>query len=245
MARARLLCGLRGHSVGRMSDDAQLELFSQGRLEGYADTQEHEDNLFLISQIAHKIGILEIVIRNQFDILLSARDKDWIRKLPKELLPCDVEKYNHDLEKYNNDELVSKQTMGFWVKVAYYYQIDDKIFEIKSLDDIFTKYFSEHKHFKNTNKFRRIQKARAILELLRLIRNRAFHFENLYKFTKNNYPRLNAAIINNKGKKNYIAVQPDRIKDFLNDLLASFHPDLTDYAENQNKKKESARGGGD
>ncbi len=220
----RLLCGLWSRSVGRMSDDAQLELFSQGRLEGYADTQEHEDNLFLISQIAHKIGILEVIIRNRIDALLSARDKDWIRKLPEELLPCDV-------EKYNKDELISRQTMGFWVKVACYYQIDDKIFKTQPLDDIFTKYFSEHKHFKNTNKFRRIQKARAILELLRLIRNRAFHFENLYKFTEKNYPRLNTAIINNKGKKKYIAIQPNRIKDFLNDLLASFHHDLIDYAE--------------
>ena len=121
--------------------------------------------------------------------------------------------------------------MGFWVKVACYYQIDDKIFKTQPLDDIFTKYFSEHKHFKNTNKFRRIQKARAILELLRLIRNRAFHFENLYKFTEKNYPRLNTAIINNKGKKKYIAIQPNRIKDFLNDLLASFHHDLIYYAE--------------
>lgn len=211
-----------------MSDDAQLELFSQGRLEGYADTQEHEDNLFLISQIAHKIGILEIVIRNKIDILLSARDKDWIRKLPEELLPSDV-------EKYNKDELISRQTMGFWVKVARYHKVDDKIFDTDFLDSLdFTKYFFKNKNrFKNTKEFRRYQKARAILELLRLIRNRAFHFENLYKFTKNNYPRLNVAIVDDEGNKIYVAIQPDRIKDFLNDLLASFHADLMDYAENQ------------
>lgn len=224
--------------MGRIDDVTQLELFSQGRLEGYKDTQEHEDNLFLISQIAHKIGILEIVVRNKIDSLLSDKDKDWIRILPKELLPC-------DLEKYNKNELISRQTMGFWVKVACYYRIDDKIFKTKPLDDIFTKYFSEHKQFKNTNKFRRIQKARAILELLRLIRNRAFHFENLYKLQEKNYPRLNAAIINNKGKKKYVAIQPDRIKDFLNDLLASFHPDLVVYAEHQGKREKSAQRGGD
>ena len=211
-----------------MSDDAQLELFSQGRLEGYADTQEHEDNLFLISQIAHKIGILEIVFRNKIDILLSEKDKDWIKKLPKELLPSDV-------EKYNKDELISRQTMGFWVKVACYHKVDDKIFDTDFLDSLdFTKYFFKNKNrFKNTKEFRRYQKARAILELLRLIRNRAFHFENLYKFTKNNYPRLNVAIVDDEGNKIYVAIQPDRIKDFLNDLLASFHADLMDYAENQ------------
>ena len=219
--------------MGRMSDDAQLELFSQGRLEGYADTQEHEDNLFLISQIAHKIGILEIVIRNKIDILLSARDKDWIRKLPEDLLPCDV-------EKYNKDELISRQTMGFWVKVADYHKISGEIFDTKDLDDIFIKYFPEHRRFKNTKGFRRYQKARAILGLLRLIRNRAFHFENLYKFTENNYPRLNVAIADDEGNKVYIAIQPDRIKDFLNDLLASFHPDLVDYAEHQGERGKSA-----
>ncbi|MDE6045412.1 MAG: hypothetical protein K2F85_07855 [Helicobacter sp.] len=221
MARTRLLCGLRGHSVGRMSDDAQLELFSQGRLEGYADTQEHEDNLFLISQIAHKIGILEIVIRNKIDILLSEKDKDWINNIV--------------LERQNKDEIISRQTMGFWVKVARYHKVDDKIFDTDFLDSLdFTKYFFKNKNrFKNTKEFRRYQKARAILELLRLIRNRAFHFENLYKFTKNNYPRLNVAIVDDEGNKIYVAIQPDRIKDFLNDLLASFHADLMDYAENQ------------
>lgn len=214
--------------MGKMSDDAQLELFSPERLAGYKDTREHEDNLFLISQIAHKIGILEIIVRNRIDVLLSAEEEDWIRNLPEKLLP-------RDLEKYAKDKIISKQTMGFWVKVAIYYKINDKTFDTEFLDSLdFKKYFPKNKNrFKNNKEFRRHQKAQAILELLRLIRNRAFHFENLYKFQENKYPRLNAVISDDKGNKIYIAVQPDKIKDFLNDLLASFQPDLIDYAENQ------------
>ncbi|MDE7216699.1 MAG: hypothetical protein K2N20_01225 [Helicobacter sp.] len=52
------------------------------------------------------------------------------------------------------------------------------------------------------------------------------------------------AIVDDEGNKIYVAIQPDRIKDFLNDLLASFHHDLIDYAEKRGSKEESARGGG-
>ena len=56
-----------------LKDSIQFKLFSKIRLNGYVNTQEHEENLALISTIAHKIGILEIILRNKIDFLLSQK----------------------------------------------------------------------------------------------------------------------------------------------------------------------------
>ena len=90
---------------------------------------------------------------------------------------------------------------------------------------------------KNRNRFNRrmwlrnYHKAKAILQLFRLIRNRAFHFENLYKFTDNGYPRLNVKITNKHKESVYIAIEPSKIITFLDDLIVSFDKDLISYAE--------------
>lgn len=81
-----------------------IELFSQSRLNGYANPQEHEQNLYLISHIAHKIGILEIIIRNKIDFLLSQKDSQWLEKIV--------------LQNQSRDSLISAQNLGFWLKVV-------------------------------------------------------------------------------------------------------------------------------
>lgn len=220
-----------------MHDFEQTKLFSQSRLNGYLNTKEHEANLLLISKIAHKIGILEIIIRNRIDFLLCTNDIDWLENLPISLKP-------KDLQKQSKDEFISQQNLGFWLKVSDFYKIHDKIFNISFLDTLdFKIYFHKNKNrFANKANFRRYQKARAILELLRIIRNRAFHFENLYKFVGNHrYPRLNTKISSPKAANEiYIAIAPTKIIKFLNDILSSFHKDLVDYAQSQGGGKGSA-----
>ncbi len=53
-----------------MQEDTQEKLFSTPRLRGYTSPVEHEANFSLIGRISHKIGILEVVIRNQIDSVL-------------------------------------------------------------------------------------------------------------------------------------------------------------------------------
>ncbi|BEG57261.1 CAAX protease [Helicobacter sp. NHP21005] len=204
---------------------SELEnLFSLQRLEGYATLHDHENNFALIAAISHKIGILEVIIRNKIDFLLSQRDKNWWQHLPAEIhIVGDVAHTN---------TLVSKQSLGFWIKVVEHFKIHNQIFSLDFLHCIdFKRYCHKNKNrFNNTKDLRNYQKATIILRLLHTLRNRAFHFENLYKYTPKGYPRLNTKI----GKNNqelYIALQPDRIPVFLNDLLESFHPELVRYAD--------------
>ena len=197
-----------------------LQLFSQSRLSGYTNPQEHEQNLYVIAHIAHKIGILEIIIRNKIDFLLSQKDSQWLEKIV--------------LQNQSRDSLISAQNLGFWLKVVDFYKIHNAIFKAEFLDTLdFKKYFDKNKDTFHTNHTRimRHHKAKAILLLLRLIRNRAFHFENLYKIVGNGYPRLNVKITNKHNEAVYIAIHPDKIVEFLNDLLGSFHKDLVHYGE--------------
>lgn len=48
-----------------LEDSLQFQLFSQTRLRGYTNTQEHEENLALIASITYKMGVLEIILRNK------------------------------------------------------------------------------------------------------------------------------------------------------------------------------------
>ncbi|EEA8818564.1 hypothetical protein G4F72_001327 [Campylobacter upsaliensis] len=210
----------------KLQDSIQQELFSKNRLQGYADTQEHEQNLYLIAQITHKIGILEIIIRNKIDSLLTSHNPHWL----------EATDFKDDLQKHTRDAIISRQSLGFWVKTADFHNIHAAIFHTGFLETLdFKKYYRKNKNrFNRTMNLRHYHKAKAILLLLRLIRNRAFHFENLYKFVGNGYPRLNIQIINKRNEGIYIAILPSKIIDFLNDVLMSFHIDLVYYAENLN-----------
>lgn len=208
-------------------DSVQQYLFSQSRLRGYTSTKEHEDNLALIASIAHKIGIVEIILRNKIDSILSQENNNWLESLPQEML----KETKPDTSK---DKIISSQNFGFWIKVVEYYKIHNQILDIDLLGNMdFKKYFVKNKNrFNRKVNFRNYHKVKAILELLRLIRNRSFHFENLYKIVGNGYPRLNVKITNKHKESVYVAIYPSKIKDFLDDLLVSFHKDLVFYAQN-------------
>ena len=99
-----------------------LQLFSQSRLSGYTNPQEHEQNLYLIAHIAHKIGILEIIIRNKIDFLLSQKDSQWLEKIV--------------LQNQSRDSIISAQNLGFWLKVVDFYKIHNAIFKAEFLDTL-------------------------------------------------------------------------------------------------------------
>lgn len=213
----------------QISRDKLIILFSATRLDDYTNAREHEANLALIGNISHKIGILEIVLRNRIDTLMTnAQSQDWLLSLPRELEP------KGEFQTHKRDKFISTQSLGFWVRLVEIYKIHNAIFHKDFLENLdFKKYY-----FKNKNRFNRdmhftnYYKVSAILQLFRLIRNRAFHFENLYKFTDNGYPRLNVKITNKYNQSVYIAIEPNKIIDFLNDLIASFDKRLITYGEN-------------
>ncbi|WP_104629672.1 hypothetical protein [Helicobacter bizzozeronii] len=236
-----------------MTQSAQEKLFSAKRLGGYASLAEHEANFTLIRHISYKIGILEVVIRNQIDSVLLEKEGDWWQCLPASI------HINGDLT--CQEGLISKQSMGFWLKVVEHFKIYDKVFNLDFLDRLdFKRYYPKNKNrFSHTNHIlrknahlKRHEKADLLLQLLRTLRNRAFHFENLYKYTPKGDPRLSVKITADKhtDKPNqteqkekpqelYIALHPDKIVLFLEDLLGSFAPELVSYANGGSGGKES------
>lgn len=217
----------------QLSHSLQIHLFSQSRLRGYTSTQEHEENLALIASIAHKIGIIEIILRNKLDSILSQNNANWLESLPQEIAR-EIKPSPEIRHTASKDKIISSQNLGFWIKVVEHYKIHNQILDIDFLDTMdFKKYFVKNKNrFSGKSNLRDYHKVKAILGLLRLIRNRSFHFENLYKLNPKG-PRLSVKIINKSSSQStIISIHPSKIKDFLDDLLASFHKDLVFYAQN-------------
>lgn len=210
-----------------MRQNKIIELFSNARISGYVDLDEHEANLALIGRISHKIGILEIVLRNSVDNIMRTQNPLWM-----ESLPIDLQVEMPKVRNFTRDKIISTQSLGFWVRVVEHYKIHNRVFGLEFLDDLdLRKYYAKNPRYFYSTSIMRHHKVSAILQLFRLIRNRAFHFENLYKFTDSGYPRLNVKITNKYKESTYIAVEPTKIVDFLNDLIASFDKDLICYAE--------------
>ena len=75
------------------------------------------------------------------------------------------------------------------------------------------------------------QKAYALLLLIRSIRNRAFHFENLLKILDDGRPRLSIRATFKKSS-GVFSIMPNMIMTFLDDILKSFDENLVEYAKN-------------
>ncbi|EMZ39880.1 hypothetical protein C826_00702 [Helicobacter bilis WiWa] len=178
-------------------------LFSQKRLDSYADLKEHLDNFKLINSIAAKMGLIEIVLRNSIDYVVSINDNEWILK---SLLNT----------KLAHHQALSQQSLGFWLRVVDFYKIHNQLFTnkfLKSLD--FKRYFMGNKN----KGLRDYQKVSLLLLLFKNLRNRAFHFENLYKLNNDNKPRLSASIQNKNKQKMIINLATENIEIFLDDIL--------------------------
>ena len=210
-----------------LNSQVLIELFSKTRILAYASASEHEANLRLISQISHKLGILEIIIRNRIDKIMSARDESWLFALPSEIVLDDD---GGKIKEHN--ALVSRQTFGFWVRVAECYKIHSCAFDKEFLESLdFKKYYSRNQGRLNKSPLANYQKAYALLLLIRSIRNRAFHFENLLKSLDDGRPRLSIRATFKKSS-GVFSIMPNMIMTFLDDILKSFDENLVEYAKN-------------
>ena len=185
------------------------ELFSKGRILSYDNTNQHFDNLALIGRISESLGIAEVLLRNKIDFVMSERDALWLESLPQD-------------SNATRDKIISIQSLGFWVKVVDFYRIHDKILGKEFLDDLdFKRYYAKNQNrFKNKANLQNYHKVRLLLHLLRNLRNRAFHFENLYKLNDENKPRLMASIKNKENALCVINLETSKIKLFLKDLIS-------------------------
>ena len=191
-------------------------LFSKGRISSYDNTKQHFDNFDLIAQISENLGIAEVLLRNKVDFIMRRLDSAWLNNLPS-AIKLDIPKNEPNP---THDKLVSFQTLGFWLKVVEYYRIHNQIFSKEFLDNLdFKRYYAKNaNHLKNGSNLRRYYKVNLLLHLLRNLRNRAFHFENLYRLNNDNKPRLSAKFDDNNPKI-VINLEATKIQTFLNDLI--------------------------
>lgn len=198
------------------STDKIYTLFSKGRILSYDNTNQHFENFALIGSIAENLGIAEVLLRNKIDSVLCGRDSQWLDNLPS-----DIELDKPKEPNATRNKIISIQSLGFWVRVAEKYKIEGRLFDKAFLDNLdFKRYYAKNVNYlKDGSYLRYYYKANLLLHLLRNLRNRAFHFENLYKFNNQNKPRLIASITNSKKSICVINLENAKIQVFLNDLI--------------------------
>lgn len=117
-----------------------------------------------------------------------------------------------------DDIFISRQTLGYWVELLNMYRIQNKIVNFKDID------FLKYSKFNKKHKWLNFEKTSITFSLIRTIRNRAFHFENLYKLNENSTPRLSTKL-----HGQIIGIEPNNINAFLDDILTSFDDKILEY----------------
>lgn len=203
-----------------------VAILSSERLEGYGgDIGKHFDNLELIKNSVKRIAILEIYLRNKLDFCLNILEgRDWIKNARS--LNIIKEKGGTSLDDLAPHQILSSLMLGELVKLIDEYKVKHYMFNLEGMD--FREYHWSNRNFfhinKKKNKFSNVEKVNIALNLIRTIRNRAFHWENLFKtrcFNGEIYPR-----ITHKEKDTNIGIMPEKILLFLDDLLDSIQNDL-------------------
>lgn len=206
-----------------MDREKYIELYSNPRIDSYSSIDEHEANFEMIGNIAPKLARIEIIIRNRIDRKMCEKNRDWMFDL--------VDSIELDDDKgriREHDILVSRQTFGFWIRVVEHYKIHSCAFDKEFLDGFsFKKYYEKNKERLNKIPLSNYQKAYGILLLIKSIRNRAFHFENLLKLREFGVPRLSVRVDFSKEKFYYFNIKPNMIIRYLDDILQSFDKDLS------------------
>ena len=206
-----------------MDREKYIELYSNSRIDSYSSIDEHEANFEMLGSIAPKLARIEIIIRNRIDRKMCEKNRNWMFDL--------VDSIELDDDKgriREHDILVSRQTFGFWIRVVEHYKIHSCAFDKEFLDGFsFKKYYEKNKERLNKIPLSNYQKAYGILLLIKSIRNRAFHFENLLKLREFGVPRLSVRVDFSKEKFYYFNIKPNMIIRYLDDILQSFDKDLS------------------
>lgn len=197
-------------------------ILSPQRLQSYGgDIHKHYQNLSLALEVGKRIANLEIYLRNKMDFVLRyIEGEDWIRT-PKSLILIS-QKGHTPLSSLNHSQILSGLMLGEIVGLINFYKIEHYMFDLQDFD--FKKYHWSNRNFFHINgrkhHLSNVAKVKISLNLIRNIRNRAFHWENLLKVTiKENgdiFPR-----ITHKENGTTIGIMPEKILEFLDDLIKS------------------------
>ena len=84
--------------------------------------------------------------------------------------------------------------------------------------------FRKYSKFNKKANWLNFQRVKIIYDLCVKIRNRAFHFENLFKTHENGTPRISTRL-----GKTIVGIDPSSLEIFINDILDCFDIKLKDY----------------
>lgn len=203
-------------------------ILSPERLKSFdGDIQNYYDNRLLALRVGHKIAEIEIYLRNMLDFCLKeiGEGENWIKNAKS--LKHIKQKARTSFQELTPSQILSNLMLGEVVDLIGEYEIRHYMFDLHHLD--FKKYhWSNNNFFKINNKktfFSNVSKVEISLNLIRSIRNRCFHWENLLKtriIKDKIYPRIATIYPKDTERKNQtiIGVMPDKIIEFLDDLLA-------------------------
>lgn len=206
-------------------------ILSQERLESYdGDIQSYYTNRLLALKAGHKIAEIEVYLRNMLDFCLTKLiGEDWI-KLPHNLEITNIKGHTSP-EELTSSQILSRLTLGKVIEFINTYKVEHYMLDLRDMD--FKKYHWNNRNVGYVNgrktHFSNVAKVEIALNLTREIRNRCFHWENLLKVTiKENgsiYPRITTIYPKNqiKNHQTRIGIAPEKILEFLDDLLISIN----------------------
>ncbi|ANH45109.1 CAAX protease [Helicobacter pylori] len=204
-------------------------ILSKDRLETYDNLEKYKENLKLISLITPKISNLEIYLRNALDYCLTQiKGSDWVFKSNNQDIKKAISRFEKEKLKYpSKNDILSRLTLGTIVSLIITNHLQFPILSLKNMD--FKQYYNGNANkirigF-NRSKISNVLKSKITLNLLRNIRNRAYHWENLLKLRANNRPRITTRFIRELEKptsKSFnFGIMPNKIVSFLDDLIKS------------------------
>lgn len=197
-----------------------IKFLSADRLSRYENIEQHHENLALIGRIAPKILLIEICLRNIIDTNLSKDNAEWLYHSNEAFVQEAIEKEAKRCGyQPTHSQLISRMSIGFWTRILGAESYKHKLTNIITIRDFDAKAYSQH----NTNKIgkhkiRQYTKIRIIFGLFRILRNRAFHSENLYSINKETQ-RPNICVV--FGKSSF-RLDGCKIELFIRDILNSF-----------------------
>lgn len=196
-----------------------FSILSLKRLEGYEGSiKKHYENLSLAFQSGQRIATLEIYLRNKLDFCLrEIEGEEWIKS--EKSLEQIKQKGHTPLLELQTHQILSSLMFGELIALIGVYGVKHYMFDLRGLD--FKKYHWSNRNYGYVNgkkvAFSNIDKNSITLNLIRTIRNRAFHWENLLKTREIDnipYPR-----ITHKENGSSIGIMPEMILVFLDDLI--------------------------
>ena len=186
---------------------------------------------------------LELSLRNIIDFALKLTlGNEWLQTLKQQYMQKDKSKTSFEerllleISKIENkytkcskplpkrDQYISNLSLGFWVKIADEFKICSILFNPSLLD--FRNYGGSYNN-RDISKAQKHWKIIYAMNLLLIIRNKAYHWENLLKLNANNNP--NITYQNNKNYKLIASITPNKINKFLEDFLKTINSKLMRY----------------